>query len=70
MKRMKDRIFIDSNIFLYAFSEKYNFSYYDSIIVSTALENECNIVYSEDMQHSQIIENKLTIINPFKKQLQ
>jgi len=133
---MKDRIFIDSNIFLYAFSDKdydkqkvskeivltssivsvqvvnevsknllyklnfneneivkfvdslykkhivaeltqtvfirasnirkkYHFSYYDSIIVATALENECNVLYSEDMQHNQIIENKLKIIDPF-----
>ena len=63
---------LTQTIFIHASNirEKYNFSYYDSIIVSTALENECNIVYSEDMQHSQIIENKLTIINPFKKQLQ
>jgi predicted nucleic acid-binding protein len=136
MKQMKDRVFIDSNIFLYAFSDKdndkqkvakeivltpsiisvqvvnevsknllykfnfneneivkvvnslykkhivaeltqtifiyasnirkkYNFSYYDSIIVATALENECNVIYSEDMQHDQIIDNQLAIINPF-----
>jgi predicted nucleic acid-binding protein len=48
---------------------KYNFSYYDSIIVATALENECNILYSEDMQHNQLIDDKLTIINPFEKWL-
>jgi predicted nucleic acid-binding protein len=46
---------------------KYNFSYYDSIIVATALENECNVIYSEDMQHNQLIENQLRIINPFIK---
>ncbi len=49
---------------------KYNFSYYDSIIVATALENECNILYSEDMQPNQIIDDKLTIINPFEKLLE
>jgi predicted nucleic acid-binding protein len=46
---------------------KYNFSYYDSIIVATALENECDVLYSEDMQHHQIVDDKLTIINPFRK---
>ena len=47
--------------------EKYKYQYYDSLIIATALESGCSILYSEDMQHNQIIENKLTIINPFTK---
>ncbi len=46
--------------------ERYNFQYYDALIVATALENGCTILLSEDMQHQQIIESTLTIINPFK----
>ncbi len=46
--------------------EKYKLQFYDSLILATALENGCSVVFSEDMQHNQIIENKLTIINPFK----
>jgi predicted nucleic acid-binding protein len=136
MKQMQDKIFIDSNIFLYAFSNKdtskkhiaeniitnhntistqvinevsnnmikklnfdnsniekfiigcyqkykvvnfsqdifiksikirelYNISHFDSLIVSSALQSSCNILYSEDMHHNQLIENKLKIINPF-----
>jgi len=45
--------------------EKYRLQYYDSLILATALENGCVILYSEDMQHNQIIENQLKIINPF-----
>jgi len=45
---------------------KYKLQFYDSMILATALENGCNIVFSEDMQHNQVIENQLTIINPFK----
>jgi len=45
---------------------RYNFQYYDSLIISTALENSCNILYSEDMQHHQKIDT-LTIVNPFKE---
>jgi predicted nucleic acid-binding protein len=45
--------------------EKYNFSYWDSLIISSALENQCLILYTEDMQNNQIIEEQLTIINPF-----
>ena len=36
--------------------------------IKVALENNCNIIFSEDMQHNQVIENKLTIINPFIKE--
>ena len=45
--------------------DKYNFSYYDSLILSSAITSKCDILYSEDMQHNQRIED-LTIINPFK----
>jgi predicted nucleic acid-binding protein len=45
--------------------EKYHFSYYDSLIIASALQNECSILYSEDLNHNQKIENVLTIINPF-----
>ncbi|HET7119336.1 MAG TPA: PIN domain-containing protein [Hanamia sp.] len=44
---------------------KYQFSYYDSLIIASALENKCSVLYSEDLQHSQKIESSLTIINPF-----
>ncbi len=47
-------------------ADKYQFSFYDSLIVASALENNCNILYSEDMQHKQVINGKLHIINPFK----
>ena len=44
---------------------KYDFSYYDSLIIASALQNECSILYSEDLHHNQKIEKTLTIINPF-----
>ncbi len=44
---------------------KYSFSFLDSMIIATALAANCTTLYSEDMQHNQIIENTLTIINPF-----
>jgi predicted nucleic acid-binding protein len=46
-------------------ANKYKFSFYDSLIVASALEAECEILYTEDMQHNQLIENKLRIVNPF-----
>ena len=45
--------------------DKYTISYYDSLILSSAITSQCTILYSEDMQHNQKIET-LTIVNPFK----
>ncbi len=47
--------------------KKYSFSYWDSLILASSLESTCTVVYSEDMQHGQVIEQKLTILNPFCK---
>jgi predicted nucleic acid-binding protein len=51
----------------YAFeiSIKYGYNFWDSLILSTAIENSCDILFSEDMQNRQVIEKSLTIINPF-----
>lgn len=45
---------------------KLNYSYYDSLHLACALENNCKIFYSEDMQHKHKI-NGMVILNPFKK---
>ncbi len=47
--------------------DKYLFSYWDSMIISAALKGGCNILYSEDLQHEQLIENQVKIINPFHR---
>ena len=46
--------------------DKYDFQIFDSIIVASALEANCEILYSEDMQHNLTVNNQLKIINPFK----
>jgi predicted nucleic acid-binding protein len=45
--------------------ERYDFQLFDSIIVASALEAECDILYSEDLHHGLVVEGKLTILNPF-----
>ena len=47
-------------------SIKYQLSSWDSIIIATAILNNCSIIYSEDMQDGLIVENSVTMINPFK----
>ncbi len=44
---------------------RYGFSHYDSVIVATALDARCEQLFSEDLQHGQIIEGRLSIVNPF-----
>jgi predicted nucleic acid-binding protein len=45
--------------------ERYQLSYYDSLIVAAALIGGCEILFSEDMQHDLLVEQRLHIINPF-----
>jgi len=44
--------------------KKYNFSYWDSLVVASALESGCTKLYSEDMQDGLVIDGVLNIINP------
>ncbi|MCX7094294.1 MAG: PIN domain-containing protein [Methylobacter sp.] len=46
-------------------AERFGFSLYDSMIVSSALQCGCSVLYSEDMQHNQKIDAQLLVINPF-----
>ena len=48
-------------------SIKSKFTYWDSLIIASSLESGCVYLYSEDMHHGQIINETLTIVNPFKK---
>ena len=45
-------------------AERYGLSIYDALIVSAALLAGCKTLHSEDMQHGQVIERRLTISNP------
>ncbi len=45
--------------------ERYRFSFYDSVIVASALRAACKVLYTEDLQHGQLIERRLKVVNPF-----
>jgi len=47
-----------------ALAEDHRLSFYDALIVASAIEAGCNVLYSEDMQHGRAIGG-LTIANPF-----
>ena len=45
---------------------KYGYGIFDSLIAASALEVECDTLYSEDLQDGQTIEGRVTIRNPFE----
>ncbi len=48
-----------------AICERYGFSVYDSMIVAAALLADCRVLWTEDLQGGQHIEDQLTVKNPF-----
>jgi len=44
---------------------RYKYSFYDSLIIATAINSRCQVLISEDMQDGQIINERLKIVNPF-----
>jgi len=49
-----------------AIAERYKFSIHDALTVAAALLADCTVLYSEDMQHGQVIDKQLTIHHPFQ----
>jgi len=48
---------------------KYDYSYYDSLILATAVMGGCDYVCSEDLHDGQMIDNKVEIVNIFKRSI-
>jgi len=47
-------------------ADRYGFQIYDALVVASALEARCSVLYSEDMQDGQVIDHQLTVTNPFR----
>ena len=47
-------------------AERYRFSIYDALIIAAALDAGCSTLYTADLQDGQVIDNTLTIRNPFQ----
>ena len=45
-------------------ASRWKYSFYDSLIIASALQSECRIIYSEDLQHGQKVEGVM-LVNPF-----
>lgn len=49
----------------WAMQVRHGFSWWDAMIVAAALRAGCSILLSEDLQHEQLIDGTLRLINPF-----
>jgi predicted nucleic acid-binding protein len=47
-------------------AQQHGYGIYDAIIVAAALGAKCSTLYSEDLQDGQVIDEQLTIQNPFR----
>jgi predicted nucleic acid-binding protein len=45
---------------------RYGFSFWDGLIVASALAADVAVLYSEDMQDGLVVADRLQIVNPFQ----
>lgn len=41
------------------------YSFYDCLVLAAALQADAEVLYSEDLQHNQLVGGTLRIVNPF-----
>ena len=47
-------------------AQRHKLAIYDSMIIAVALRVGCDTLFSEDMHGGLVIDNRLTIVNPFR----
>jgi len=50
-----------------ALRRQHALSFWDSLIVASALATDATVLYSEDRQNGLVVENRVGIVNPFKE---
>ncbi|MGB8260571.1 MAG: PIN domain-containing protein [Terracidiphilus sp.] len=56
---------LDTTLAALRICARYGFAIYDGLIVASALEAGCSELYTEDLQHGQVIDG-LRVVNPFR----
>ena len=49
-----------------ALAERYKLALHDATIAASARMQDCDTLWSEDMQHGLLIEGRLRIVDPFR----
>ena len=47
--------------------DRYGYSFFDCLMLASAIEANCTLILTEDMQDGQIIDGTLKITNPFNR---
>ena len=47
--------------------DRYQLSWYDALIVSAAIESNCETLWTEDMHNGLLVNKSMTIRNPFDR---
>ncbi len=47
-------------------AQRHDFSIFDALMVACALQAECRVFWSEDLQDGMIVEGRLHVRNPFR----
>ena len=57
---------LETHVAAVALAGRHGFSFYDALIMASALEAGCTALLSEDMQDGLVVEGRLTVRNPFR----
>ena len=47
--------------------DQLGYSFYDCLMLASALEANCKVILTEDMQDGQVVNGSLKIVNPFNE---
>jgi predicted nucleic acid-binding protein len=57
---------IDAHLLAMEIAKRHKLSIFDALVIASALQGGCEILWSEDMHHGLVVENRLRIANPFR----
>jgi predicted nucleic acid-binding protein len=57
---------VETHIEAIGIAQRYGYAIFDALIIASAVRSQCSILWSEDMQHGLVIDERLRIANPFR----
>jgi predicted nucleic acid-binding protein len=57
---------VETHVLGLQIAERHGLAIYDALIVGAALLAGCTVLWSEDMQHGLVVDQRLVIRNPFR----
>ncbi len=57
---------VETHVEAIRIARRYGYAIFDALMIASAVRAECSILWSEDMQHGLVIDERLRIANPFR----